>query len=371
MRCSECDFDGPPTAKFCVKCGEKLESAPPEAEKPAAPPSPRPSVPAVPGDRGKSPLLATELEEKARPARALAEHRRLVQKLGFARIRQRASVSPGRAWWIGGSILAALGLTVLVLALSRPAAPLRGASSPPPELQYADGLPNGTRAGEEWTGPDGGTYVWVPPGEFAMGSEDGYSDERPVHRVRITRGFWLGKHEVTNARYRRYCEATGKTFPTDSDQGDDHPVVFVSWDDAKAYCGHYGLSLPTEAQWEYAARGWDLKYPWGNEWDARKCCNTDNKGPGGQTFPVGSFPEGVSWCGALDMAGNVEEWCADWRGPYTVESADDPTGPATGSYRLVRGGSWVINGDCRTVSRRSADPIVRHDGLGFRCCRTE
>lgn len=123
----------------------------------------------------------------------------------------------------------------------------------------------GTTPGEEIEGPDGGRYVWVPPGEFLMGSNDGESDERPVHRVQITRGFWLSKHEVTNAQYRRYCQASGQSFPTGSSQGEDHPVVYVSWEGAQGYCDHYGLRLPTEAEWEYAARGSaGRKYPWGD-----------------------------------------------------------------------------------------------------------
>lgn len=235
----------------------------------------------------------------------------------------------------------------------------------------------GTHAGEEITGPDGGTYVWVPSGEFMMGSEDGGEDERPVHRVQITTGFWLGKCEVTNAQYQAFCAATGREFPSGSDQGADHPVVYVSWEDAQAYCKHYGLRLPTEAEWEYAARGRKgTKYPWGNEWDKSRCCNGENPGPGGRTCPVGSFPAGASWCGALDLTGNVWEWCGDWYSNryYGESPAEDPQGPTAGDYRVLRGGSWHNSngGTLRCAYRLSLHPPLRFNDLGggFRGART-
>ena len=228
-----------------------------------------------------------------------------------------------------------------------------------------------TVAPADVTGPDGGMYVWVPPGEFMMGSNDGRDDEQPVHLVRIMRGFWLGKHEVTNAQYRAFCDATGREFPSASDQGDNHPVVMVSWDEAKAYCDHYGLRLPTEAEWEYAARGPEgRRYPWGDEWDPGKLCWYANTGPGNRTFPVGSFPAGASWRGALDMAGNVWEWCADWfgEGYYGTSPVEDPQGPATGEERLLRGGSWIDSpGHCRSAGRGSGNPRGLGYGVGFRC----
>ncbi len=231
----------------------------------------------------------------------------------------------------------------------------------------------GRTAGDEITGPDGGTYVWVPAGEFSMGSEDGAGDEKPVHRVRITNGFWLSKCEVTNAQYRRFSKATGREFPSDSDQGDEHPVVEVSWVDAQAYCAHFGLRLPTEAEWEYAARGAKgREYPWGDEWDSERCCNHENKGPGGRTYPVGSFATGASWCGAPDMAGNVWEWCGDWYQEryYDVSLGTDPTGPAFGETRVVRGGGWGHDAaNFRSAFRGEyvpADLAARLYAVGFR-----
>jgi iron(II)-dependent oxidoreductase len=102
----------------------------------------------------------------------------------------------------------------------------------------------GTQAGQVITGPDGGKMVWVPTGEFMMGGQAG-EDSQPAHRVRISKGFWLGQCTVTNAQYRQYGHDTGVAFPTESNEGDDHPVVDVIWSEAQAYCQHYGLSLPT------------------------------------------------------------------------------------------------------------------------------
>jgi len=225
---------------------------------------------------------------------------------------------------------------------------------------------------DEMVGPDGQTLVWVPAGSFMMGSNS-YSNEQPIHRVTLD-GFWIGKHEVTNAQYQAFCNATGRTFPSGSNQGDDHPVAYVNWYDAQAYCDYYGYALPTEAQWEYAARGPAVPvYPWGDTWDLRKCCNWDNRGPGGRTHPVGSFPAGASWCGALDMAGNVREWCKDWYSSsyYQISPELNPRGPESGTYRVVRGGSCydVDPRSLRAASRDIGVPSHRRDRGGFRCSR--
>ncbi len=237
---------------------------------------------------------------------------------------------------------------------------------------------DGHNLGDEMTGPDGQTLVWVPGGSLMMGRDDGWPDEQPVHQVTLD-GFWIGQCEVTNAQYRAFCTATGHTFPDYTSwypyQGDDHPVVYVSWDDAQAYCDHYGYALPTEAQWEYASRGpGALQFPWGHSWDLWKCCNYFNTGPGGYTFPVGSFPAGASWCGALDMAGNVWEWCADWYSDtyYQISPELNPPGPGSGSYRVVRGGSWSLDlprDGVHAASRGNYDPSRRSGNFGFRCSR--
>ena len=250
----------------------------------------------------------------------------------------------------------------------------------------------GTKAGDEITGPDGGKMVWVPAGEFDMGSTDGNPEESPVHHVRITRGFWLGQCTVTNAQYQGYCQGTGAQFPKESDQGPSHPVLFAAWGDARAYCDHYGMALPTEAQWEYAARGPGAsKYPWGDEWDPKRLCWGGNKGPGGKTFPVGSFPGGASWCGALDMAGNVCQWCSDWydSGYYAHSDPVDPRGPDRGeditlrpegrppvhlgACRVIRGNFWgdADAADFYCAMRVNLSDPEGGDALtGFRCAYT-
>jgi formylglycine-generating enzyme required for sulfatase activity len=250
---------------------------------------------------------------------------------------------------------------------------VRADQAPPPPKPWE--VP-GTKVGDEIVGPDGGTMVWVPAGSFMMGEED-IGNAVTVHQVRITKGFWLGKCTVTNAQYQRYGQAAGVDFPKDSNQGDKHPVVDVSWLDATAYCLRYGLSLPTEAQWEYAARGPEgRKWPWGKQWDEDKCCNIGNPGPKWKTFPVGSFPAGASWCGALDMAGKVFQWCKEWYdGPdckyYANSPAEDPPGPDAGTARVLRGGAWYCDADnCRSAFRFNDDPSNGYVGYGFRCSRT-
>jgi formylglycine-generating enzyme required for sulfatase activity len=247
--------------------------------------------------------------------------------------------------------------------------------------------------GEETTGPDSQTLVWAPAGSFMMGSEDGRDDELPVHQVTLD-GFWIGKCEVTNDQYAAFLnqaqpadvhewlgidddtcgiEHVGGVYQAKSQLG-QYPAVDVSWYGALAYCDHYGYTLPTEAQWEYAAAGLGARtYPWGADWDQEKCCNFYNTGPFGNTFPVGSFPAGASWCGALDMAGNVFEWCADWYDAdyYQVSPELNPPGPADGTYKVLRGGSWRYRGNfCRTTNRVGNNPTFTYDDNGFRVSRT-
>ena len=156
---------------------------------------------------------------------------------------------------------------------------------------------------------------------------------------------------------------------------DKHPAVVVTWYGAKAYCDQHGLALPTEAPWEYAARGrQSLRFPWGDDWDAMKCCNGSNRGTGNPpTMEVGSTVAGSSWCGVADMVGNVWEWCADRydEGYYAASPTEDPTGPASGTGRLLRGGSFY--GDpltCRSACRGRAALGGRGDKQGFRVATT-
>jgi len=229
---------------------------------------------------------------------------------------------------------------------------------------------SGAKVGQEITGPDGAKMVWVPAGEFTMGADDLGAPSQPVHKVVITKGFWLGKCTVTISQWKRYLGKEDATVqPTN-----DYPAVCITWQQAVDYCRHYGMSLPTEAQWEYAARGPEgRKYPWGDQWDVKKCCNVDNRGPAGFTWPVGSFPEGTSWCGALDMAGNIWQWCNDWYDEryYANSPSVDPPGPADPTpqkYRVLRGGScnWDAN-VCRSAYHDWGDPNSRTGIYGFRC----
>ena len=242
---------------------------------------------------------------------------------------------------------------------------------------------------------DGSLLVWIPPGELRVGSDapEASPDERPVHRVRITRGLWLGKHPVTWDQWTRYCQESGATSPPDRriggdlgetlvqskvggstptrEAGGDHPVFHISWDEARAYCRWAGLRLPTEAEWEWAARGGDGRtYPWGSEPpDPARLAAREHPEHGGQgTSPVGACPAGASPFGVLDLAGNVWEWVEDAWAPYSRRPQEDPCASPEGApLRVVRGGSWSTAGrECRATARRPFSPGMRLSNLGFR-----
>ena len=216
--------------------------------------------------------------------------------------------------------------------------------------------------------------VLVSAGQFWMGSDDGEDDEKPRHRV-ILDGFYIDKYEVTNALYQKFMSVTGRAAPeywNDSKfNGPKQPVVGASWHDADAYCTWAKKRLPTEAEWERAARGTDgRKYPWVGEWDASRANSTESGR--GKTVDVGSYPNGVSPAGALDMAGNVWEWVADWydKDYYKRGSDRNLGGPTTGTYRVLRGGSWNLNPiNLRAAYRFHNSPDARNDFIGFRCAR--
>jgi len=240
--------------------------------------------------------------------------------------------------------------------------------------------------------PSNAAYGYVPAGSFTMGCVAGdrecERDEEPAHRVTISRGFWVKTTEVTVGEYRVFAGATGRGMPESPGfpQSDDHPVVRVSWDEAEAYCRWAGGRLPSEAEWEYAARGGQEGwiYPWGNErpvcrkgvgngarFDDDAGCDAENVRTRG-TDPVGSYT--ANGFGLYDMAGNVWEWCADWYdGSYYASSpSTDPRGPSSGAGRVLRGGSWFFNPGWLRVSDRNLNgPSGRDDYLGFRCLRDE
>jgi hypothetical protein len=223
-------------------------------------------------------------------------------------------------------------------------------------------------ANSQWTPVtqtfDGIDMVLVPEGCFDMGSITGYDAEQPVGQVCFDTPFWLDRTEVTNAQY-----VSSGTF-----SGDNLPRETVNWSDAKAFCERRGARLPTEAEWEYAARGPnDWIYPWGNDFVADNVVYEGNSS--NQTAPVGSKPGGVSWVGALDMSGNVLEWVStiydQAHFPYLYQPDDgreDTT--RTDVPRGVRGGSWYSNEVLlRATTRTANDPTYEDHFVGFRCAR--
>jgi formylglycine-generating enzyme required for sulfatase activity len=213
--------------------------------------------------------------------------------------------------------------------------------------------------------------VYVAGGTFLMGRNNGANDEKPVHTVTLS-SFYLSKYEVTVAEYRKFCQATNRQMPEAPSWGwqDNHPIVNVSWEDAVAYCQWAGGRLPTEAEWEYAARGGNkshgYKYAGSNELD--KVAWYD-KNSGKQTHPVGEkLPNEL---GLYDMSGNVWEWCSDWYGAYAATTQTNHQGPPNGSSRCLRGGSWSHYAYSGEVLSRSFDgPVNRDLSSGFRLFRT-
>lgn len=251
--------------------------------------------------------------------------------------------------------------------------------SPLPRLTPAEpSLPAEDEAENDSTTPiEKEGYVFVPGGCFLMGSGDGNRNEQPPHRACVD-SFWIGKTEVSVTQYKACvlsgnCTTEGMTGNCNLGKRDrkDHPINCVDWEQAQMYCKWAMGRLPTEAEWEYAARGKDGRtYPWGDE--APNCDLANYRGCAGHTTPVGSKPAGASPYGALDMAGNVWEWVADWYAHYDASSSvENPQGPDTGSRRVERGGGWHDNaGYVRAASRYSHSPGDRNSFLGFRCVRT-
>lgn len=263
--------------------------------------------------------------------------------------------------------------------------------------------------------------IHIPAGSFMMGNNGSepyfYTNELPQHSVNLS-GYYIGRYEVTRGEYKQFMDADGYSTqsywsadgwvwktnnsrtepgwwaanqdwasdwgqsPQPFTQTDNHPAVGVSYYEAEAFCNWAGGHLPTEAQWEKAARWTGTLanvYPWDDPWNQEKCNNfSDGNLAGGgyegyQTAPVGSYPLGVSPYGCQDMAGNVWEWCKDWYASdyYSQSPADDPQGPASGDLRIVRGGGWgYYDNFCRSACRSSARfPSDFSDYNGFRLAR--
>jgi len=231
--------------------------------------------------------------------------------------------------------------------------------------------------GSTMVGEDGMTLMYVPAGEFLMGSEDSdaYDDEAPEHTVNLD-AYWIDKTEVTNEMYKACvnagkCDAPSSTSDYDNPEYSNHPVVYVSWDDATTYCQWAGRRLPTEAEWEKAARGTDgRKYPWGDEAPTDGLANFNWNV--GDTTPVGNYPDGASPYGALDMAGNVWEWVNDFydENYYATSPRNSPPGPSASAPRVLRGGSWGDGArDLRAPFRGRG--VARFADGGFRCAASD
>jgi formylglycine-generating enzyme required for sulfatase activity len=225
-----------------------------------------------------------------------------------------------------------------------------------------------------------GSMIQVPEGVFKMGDNAGAPEEKPEREVRLP-AFQIDRYEATVGEFRAFVRATNHQ--TDAEKAGkpanetwradnigsrfDHPVRFVSWWDADKYCRWAGKRLPTEAEWERAARGTDLRaFAWGNEFDATRVApNTD-------TTPVGFFFNNGSPVGAYDMSGNVWEWVNDWFQPdyYAQNQNDNPQGPQQGDQRVIRGGSFTNGQDDLRVTRRIKDDASRANrDVGFRCAK--
>ena len=222
--------------------------------------------------------------------------------------------------------------------------------------------------------------VEIPAGPFVMGQDDGDREDRPAHEVDLP-AYEIDKFEVTNADFAAFVEATGyesdgekigKKYWLDSfsEGKENHPVVRVTWNDAAAYCEWLGKRLPTEAEWEKAARGTEaFRYPWGNEWDPNKA-NVKEAGLR-STAVVGSFGQGASPFGVEDMVGNVWEWTGDWYQAYPGNSAGDRYYGE--QCRVTRGGGWFDDEPQATTFNRNCGVPDKtlNDDLGFRCARSK
>jgi formylglycine-generating enzyme required for sulfatase activity len=278
--------------------------------------------------------------------------------------------------------------------VNNPASPTESAPSgnlviPAPTSTKSGPDPDPTATSEptdaaEMVDSRGVPMILIPAGDFIAGSDSGYENERPVHKVYLD-DFYIDKYEVTNALFKA-CVDEGECQPPErtssstrasyfgNPEFDSYPVIFVSWENARDYCQWRGLDLPTEAQWEKAARGTDGRvYPWGDDIDPAYVNFNEYVG---DTTEVGSYEGGKSPYGVHDMAGNAWEWVADWYSEtYYLDTYDlnaplsNPAGPRAGEYKVLRGGSWHDDATIVTTSNRGWNQLeyFYNTDFGFRC----
>jgi len=301
--------------------------------------------------------------------------------------------------WMGGGLVGLVLLLGLVIGGSRLAGLLSAVTptpAPPTNAPTSTSSPVTLQLPRVISEPNFSSMALVPAGSFEMGSEGTGTDESPPHTVYLDH-FYMDQYEVTNSHYVACVEAGACSPPSNPSsytrtsyygdaRYDDHPVINVSWEDAKKYCEWRGARLPTEAEWEKAARGGleGERYPWGNTFDGSQVnfcdvncdqvqANTEYNDQYVETAPVGSFaPNGY---GLYDMAGSVWEWVADWYAPdyygTLLEGYTNPTGPETGDARVLRGGSWSSDEDnLRAANRYQLAPGSAFVDGGFRCARS-
>jgi sulfatase modifying factor 1 len=290
------------------------------------------------------------------------------------------------------------------------------------DLAFMDRVSAQAELPKEIVGKDGAPMVLIPAGEFEMGTDPAeipglmqwlekeylslnleakaswFEDEPPRHTVYVD-AFYMDKYEVTNAQYRKFVQATGHSEPEGSEQfkpwsdenynGDDQPVVYVTWEDAKAYAEWAGKRLPTEAEWEKAARGGLVgkRFPWGDEWPPPPKAGNFADEALKKVFPealafIAGYDDGYAYTapvgkyapngyGLYDMAGNVWEWCADWydKDYYASSPGENPSGPSSGQDRVIRSGGWSPNcvRTLRAADRSGITPVSSGSSYGFRC----
>ena len=274
-------------------------------------------------------------------------------------------------------------LTLIFLLLASCSLVLPGPTTPTPAASPPTFSPTPGIGSNMPSEKDNMTLLYVPTGEFAMGSENGEADEKPVHTVYLD-AFWIDQTEVTNGQYAA-CVSANECVPPSytgsrtrssyygNSEFDNFPVIYVDWNQAKAYCSWAGRRLPTEAEWEKAARGTDGNtYPWGNDVPNRNLLNYNSNV--GDTTAVGNYQNGAIPYGAYDMAGNVMEWVNDVYSEtyYQGSPSSNPLGPdaSSGAVRVLRGGSWY-DLDVRSANRYRDAPVFPADHYGFRCASSE